>query len=101
MQNKGPLNPKNADFQTMEYWDERYSREAPDADFDWFKKVRATLTSIQISCTSSLMSDIIHEQVPKKESRILMLGCGNSSESQLTALSKDMFDDGYSEIVSA
>ena len=33
------LNPKNADFQTVEYWDKRYASEAPDAEFDWFRKV--------------------------------------------------------------
>ena len=44
MDNEEPLNPTNADFQTMSYWDKRYSREAPDADFDWFKKVRRMLT---------------------------------------------------------
>lgn len=32
--------PKNADFQSVEYWDKRYASEAPDADFDWFRKVR-------------------------------------------------------------
>lgn len=38
----GPLEamePKNADFQTVEYWDQRYAAEAPNADFDWFRKV--------------------------------------------------------------
>ncbi|WFD28877.1 hypothetical protein MNAN1_003892 [Malassezia nana] len=36
----GPLStsPKNADFQTVEYWDKRYASEALDADFDWFRK---------------------------------------------------------------
>jgi len=32
--------PKNADFQTVEYWDKRYASEVHDADFDWFRKVR-------------------------------------------------------------
>ena len=32
--------PKNADFQTVEYWDKRYAAEAEDADFDWFRKYR-------------------------------------------------------------
>lgn len=33
------LAPKNADFQTKAYWDKRYAMEAPDAEFDWFRKV--------------------------------------------------------------
>ncbi|WFD34271.1 hypothetical protein MCUN1_001108 [Malassezia cuniculi] len=75
-----PLDPKNADFQTVEYWDKRYAREAPDADFDWFKKY-------------SDIIDIIHEHIPDRDSRVLMLGCGNST------LSKDMYDDKYTGIV--
>ncbi|PKI82566.1 hypothetical protein MVES1_003895 [Malassezia vespertilionis] len=72
--------PKNADFQTMQYWDKRYANEGPDEDFDWFRKY-------------SDIREIIHELVPQRSSRILMLGCGNST------LSKDMFDDGYTNIV--
>lgn len=34
------MEPKNADFQTVEYWDRRYADEAFDSDFDWFRKVR-------------------------------------------------------------
>ncbi|WFD21250.1 hypothetical protein MCAP1_003511 [Malassezia caprae] len=58
--------PKNADFQTVEYWDKRYASEAPDADFDWFRKY-------------SDIREIINELVPDRSSRILMLGCGNSN----------------------
>ena len=72
--------PKNADFQTVEYWDKRYAAEAEDADFDWFRKYRD-------------IQHIFHELVPDRQSRILMLGCGNST------LSKDMYDDGYTHIV--
>ncbi|WFD32842.1 hypothetical protein MSPP1_003893 [Malassezia sp. CBS 17886] len=71
--------PKNADFQTVAYWDRRYAAEAPDADFDWFRKY-------------SDVRDIIHEFVPEKQSRILMLGSGNST------LSMDMYLDGYENI---
>lgn len=34
------LAPKNADFQTVEYWDKRYATEGPQSEFDWFRKVR-------------------------------------------------------------
>lgn len=47
--------------------------------------------------------DIINELVPDRASRILMLGCGNSSAYMsplTTALSKDMYEDGYHHIVS-
>ncbi|WFD01082.1 hypothetical protein MYAM1_003843 [Malassezia yamatoensis] len=30
------MEPKNADFQTMEYWDRRYMEEPLESDFDWF-----------------------------------------------------------------
>jgi hypothetical protein len=41
MPSNGPdvFDPKNSDFQTVEYWDKRYALEAHDADFDWFRKV--------------------------------------------------------------
>lgn len=72
--------PENADFQKVEYWDKRYASEAEDTDFDWFRKY-------------SDIQHIFHELVPDRKSRILMLGCGNST------LSKDMLDDGYTNIV--
>lgn len=80
MHDDAPLEPKNSDFQTVEYWDKRYALEAPDEDFDWFKKYAD-------------IRDIINECIPERASRVLMLGCGNST------LSKDMLDDGYTGIV--
>ncbi|PWN98828.1 S-adenosyl-L-methionine-dependent methyltransferase [Tilletiopsis washingtonensis] len=68
----------NEAFQTQEYWDARYAREA-DGDFDWFK-------------TYADIRDIVHELIPQRNARILMLGTGNST------LSADMFADGYSDI---
>ncbi|KAF4569940.1 hypothetical protein EYR36_009746 [Pleurotus pulmonarius] len=59
-------------------WDQRYSQEAED--FDWFKSYG------EISST-------IHEIIPDKSARILMLGCGNSK------LPEEMYDDGYKNIV--
>lgn len=69
---------KNAAYGTQEYWDERYAREAPEAEFDWLK-------------TYAEMKPFIHRHVPDKTSRVLHLGCGNST------LPKDMYDDGYEE----
>lgn len=40
------MEPKNGDFQTREYWDQRYASEAPDADFDWFRKVRCRANAV-------------------------------------------------------
>ncbi|WFD45137.1 hypothetical protein MPSI1_003814 [Malassezia psittaci] len=70
------MEPKNADFQTMEYWDRRYMAEPLESDFDWFRKY-------------SDIVDIVHELIPNRASRILMLGCGNSN----------MYNDGYQNIL--
>ncbi|GAA6062942.1 hypothetical protein JCM10212_005955 [Sporobolomyces blumeae] len=69
----------NAQYGTREYWDERYSKEADDASFDWFK-------------TYSEIQHLIHRFVPSKSARIVMLGCGNST------LSRDLYDDGYKRV---
>lgn len=45
------------------------SRESDESSFDWFK-------------TYSDISDIVRELIPDKSSRILMLGCGNSTLSE-------------------
>ncbi|KAI0372599.1 S-adenosyl-L-methionine-dependent methyltransferase [Pilatotrama ljubarskyi] len=74
------LPKKNEEYGTKEYWDQRYSQESEDSSFDWFKSY-------------SDIADIIRELIPDKSSRILMLGCGNST------LSQDMYDDGYKNIV--
>ncbi|KAJ7717115.1 S-adenosyl-L-methionine-dependent methyltransferase [Mycena maculata] len=63
------------------YWDERYTQEAAaDASFDWFKSY-------------SDVAPLLRSLIPRKDARILMLGCGNST------LSQDMYDDGYTNIV--
>ncbi|KAF9006021.1 S-adenosyl-L-methionine-dependent methyltransferase [Cyathus striatus] len=74
------LPAKNEEYGTKEYWNIRYAQDTIDADFDWFK-------------TYSDIANIIHELIPNKSSRIIMLGCGNSK------LSEDMWDDGYKYIV--
>ncbi|KAF8586366.1 S-adenosyl-L-methionine-dependent methyltransferase [Ramaria rubella] len=68
----------NEQYETKEYWDQRYRNEAPDASFDWFKSY-------------SQISGIIDEFVMPKSS-ILVLGCGNST------LSEEMYDAGYTNI---
>ncbi|GEM11472.1 endothelin-converting enzyme, metalloendopeptidase [Rhodotorula toruloides] len=73
------LPEKNAEYGTQKYWDERYSREADDASFDWCKSYRD-------------IRHLVHRFIPRKDARIVMLGCGNST------LSRDMYDDGYKNI---
>ncbi|KAI0831817.1 S-adenosyl-L-methionine-dependent methyltransferase [Trametes gibbosa] len=74
------LPKKNEEYGTKKYWDDRYSQESEDSSFDWFKSYGE-------------IADIIRELIPDKSSRILMLGCGNST------LSQDMYDDEYKNIV--
>ncbi|KAI0629369.1 S-adenosyl-L-methionine-dependent methyltransferase [Trametes polyzona] len=76
----GVLPKKNEEYGTKEYWDQRYSQESEDSSFDWFKSYND-------------IAEIMRELIPDKSSRILMLGCGNST------LSQDMYDDGYKKIV--
>ncbi|KAF9158423.1 hypothetical protein DFQ26_007655 [Actinomortierella ambigua] len=64
-------------YKRQEYWDERYTQEE---SFDWFK-------------TYADLQPLLSQHIPDKNSRILMLGCGNST------LSEDMYDDGYKNIV--
>jgi SAM-dependent methyltransferase len=60
-----------------EYWDNRYSTDA--GSFDWYQRY-------------SGLAPLINKYVPK-ESRILMIGCGNA------AISEDMVNDEYQNIV--
>ncbi|KDR80619.1 hypothetical protein GALMADRAFT_222214 [Galerina marginata CBS 339.88] len=71
---------KNEQYGTKDYWDQRYLEEEDKESFDWFKSYAD-------------LADLIHELIPNKSSRIIMLGCGNSR------LSEDMWDDGYRNIV--
>ncbi|KAJ2498487.1 hypothetical protein GGH96_004271 [Coemansia sp. RSA 1972] len=72
------LPEKNADYGTLEYWQQRYTQE-PDAVFDWFK-------------TYADLKPLLGQHM-RKDALIVMLGCGNST------LSGDMYDDGYESIV--
>ncbi|KAK0217761.1 S-adenosyl-L-methionine-dependent methyltransferase [Armillaria fumosa] len=74
------LPEKNEQYGTKDYWDQRYQAESDVGSFDWFKKY-------------SDIADLLRELIPDKTSKILMLGCGNST------LSEDMYDDGYKNIV--
>lgn len=60
------------------YWDKRYS-DNEGSMFDWLEDYYS-------------MRPLLQELVPNKESRILIVGCGNAP------LSEDMYDDGYRNI---
>ncbi|KAM0747785.1 S-adenosyl-L-methionine-dependent methyltransferase [Meredithblackwellia eburnea MCA 4105] len=72
----------NSAYAAKEYWNDRYTKEADGAMFDWFK------TYVEIKP----YFDRYIPSITGKRSRILMLGCGNST------LSKDLYDDGYHHI---
>ncbi|KAI9478403.1 MAG: S-adenosyl-L-methionine-dependent methyltransferase [Benjaminiella poitrasii] len=67
-------------YKTKQYWEERYQKEDLTTTFDWFK-------------TYTELKPLISEAIPNKESKILMLGCGNST------LGEDMYNDGYKNII--
>ncbi|ETS65326.1 hypothetical protein PaG_00055 [Moesziomyces aphidis] len=70
---------RNEQFSEKEYWDQRYADET-EQDFDWFKKYDD-------------LKELFDEVMPERSSRILMLGCGNST------LSPSMHTAGYTSIV--
>jgi ubiquinone/menaquinone biosynthesis C-methylase UbiE len=59
------------------YWDKRYN-EQQNKTYDWLEGFERLRTTIENSC--------------KKDSKILMLGCGNA------LLSEDMYKNGYENI---
>ncbi|PIA13463.1 S-adenosyl-L-methionine-dependent methyltransferase [Coemansia reversa NRRL 1564] len=69
----------NAEYGTKDYWQQRYLQE-PDEVYDWFK-------------TYADLKSLLGRRIGSKDTRILMLGCGNST------LSGDMYDDGYKDIL--
>ncbi|KAJ6592328.1 S-adenosyl-L-methionine-dependent methyltransferase [Mycena vulgaris] len=76
-----PLPASNDLYRDKAYWDERYTQEsAADATFDWARSYAD-------------IAPLLRALIPRKDARILMLGCGNST------LSQDMYDDGYTKIV--
>ncbi|XP_077998167.1 EEF1A lysine methyltransferase 4-like [Glandiceps talaboti] len=66
----------NSQYKRKEYWDSRYEHED---SYEWFAGYER-------------FRDLIIGNISKTD-RILMLGCGNSN------LSKEMYDDGYHNIV--
>lgn len=70
---------RNEQFSEREYWEQRYADES-EQDFDWFKNYDD-------------LKDLLDELIPSRTSRILMLGCGNST------LSPSMHHAGYTNIV--
>ncbi|PFH51871.1 hypothetical protein AMATHDRAFT_74735 [Amanita thiersii Skay4041] len=72
---------KNEEYNSKEYWNQRYAQESADGvTFDWFKSY-------------SDLAPLIYDLIPDRSSRILMLGCGNSN------LSEEMWKDGFKNIV--
>ena len=65
-------------YRTKEYWDWRYATEGPDATYEWF-----------VCCARLRPCLAAHLHA---ESRILVIGCGNSG------LSEDLYADGYRSI---
>jgi len=57
------------------YWDKRYT-DNEGTIFDWLEDYVS-------------LRPLLHELIPNKQSRILIIGCGNAP------LSEDMYDDGY------
>ncbi|KAH7105999.1 S-adenosyl-L-methionine-dependent methyltransferase [Auriculariales sp. MPI-PUGE-AT-0066] len=79
MSSSSDLTPdQNKRYQEKDYWDERYAKD--DGWHEWFKGYQE-------------LQPLLDEIVPDRSARILMLGCGNS------ALSKDMWEAGYKNIV--
>ena len=85
-------------FTFLQHHKTHSSRESDDGSFDWFKSY-------------SDISHIIHELIPDKSARILVLGCGNSKLSEEVSCSfhhqisasryhtyMQMYDDGYKSI---
>ncbi|PWY99205.1 hypothetical protein BCV70DRAFT_126172 [Testicularia cyperi] len=70
---------RNEQFSEQAYWEQRYQDDS-EPDFDWFK-------------TYQDLEPILTSTIGAKTSRILMLGCGNST------LSGDMYSAGYEQIV--
>ncbi|CUA70651.1 hypothetical protein RSOLAG22IIIB_04245 [Rhizoctonia solani] len=70
----------NKSYEGKDYWDERYQSEEGRQPFDWFKSYKD-------------IKEVLEVYIPRRNVRILMLGCGNST------LSEDMYQDGYQNIV--
>ncbi|KAL7409911.1 S-adenosyl-L-methionine-dependent methyltransferase [Mrakia frigida] len=74
------LPDSNDAYLRQEYWEERYKKESNETHFDWCLR-------------PDILLPLMRELIPSKDSRILMLGCGNS------LLSEVMYDEGWTQIV--
>jgi EEF1A lysine methyltransferase 4 len=70
------LPKRNSDYSNFDYWEERFKEEK---EYEWLMPYR-------------LLADQMKPKL-SVESRILIVGCGNSP------FSADMYDDGYHRIV--
>jgi SAM-dependent methyltransferase len=68
----------NREYNKKEYWEKRFAEEE---EYDWLADY-------------SNVRSLIHRYLPNRDSRILVVGCGNSS------FSADMYADGYHHITS-
>ncbi|CAM9746321.1 unnamed protein product [Scytosiphon promiscuus] len=68
----GALPSSNLVYKAKDYWDSRFAEEE---SYDWL-------------ASYADMAEHLHDAIPK-DSRVLVVGCGNSD------LSADMYDDGY------
>ncbi|CAM9115103.1 unnamed protein product, partial [Hapterophycus canaliculatus] len=71
------LPSSNLVYKAKDYWDSRFAEEE---SYDWL-------------ASYADMAQHLHEAIPK-DSRVLVVGCGNSN------LSADMYDDGYRDLLS-
>ena len=62
------------------YWDDRYEKAGGEAAFDWLE-------------TFESLEPYMRKFMPRKNIRILVLGCGNAE------FSEDLYDAGYENIV--
>lgn len=81
------------------YWDEYYKKLEEGERFDWYLSWNTAIKDVPFAPmdsgaprSASKVGDIVGAYI-KKESKILMLGCGNSDMSEL------MYKDGFEEIV--
>lgn len=81
------------------YWDEYYKKLEEGERFDWYLSWNTAIKDVPFAPmdsgtpqSASKVGDIVGAYI-KKESKILMLGCGNSDMSEL------MYKDGFEQIV--
>merc|ERR1712146_47980 len=70
----------------MGYWEQAYAGQKYGETFDWYAQ-----WSEKTEVGGPTLAEIVRNLLPK-ESKILMLGCGNSDMSAL------MYEDGYKMI---